>query len=486
MGAAGAAYDAQRAAQSAGLKLLRADLMPVMVAVFSAHLSEPRTRPAAEFIALVADDLAELRAVGFPLARSASDYVSEWVRDGILIRRPTQSREETVELSASAADAVRFVLAIDQPRSAVNSSRLHNVTELLTGLARDTDPDQARRLAALIAQRDELDAQIERVTAGDSEPLNEVIANERLREVLRLAGEVPADFAKVAEDLEQLNHSLREQIINHDGPRGGVLDEVFAGVDVIEQSEAGRTFTAFHAMLADPALAESFDDAVDAILTRDFTAELDSATGAFLRHFMTTLQWESGQARQTLTSFSRSLRRFVETQEYREQKRLAVALGQAEQATLAALQQLAPTQKTGFDIDLTSVPISSIGAWVLHNPADVRTSTPVHENQTEALDLEVLRSQVRLTEIDFHELQANIDATLAEISTATGADVLARFPATQGLASIVGLLLLAIEQATPASGTEQWSWQAAGGNTKIVSAPRYVFSQPKTSGKDGR
>ncbi len=468
---------AQRAGETAGVILLRADLMPVLVSILSAHFAEHRTLPYSEFLTFVSEDLAELRDAGFTLPQTPQQYVAGWIKDGILVRRQTGSREETVEMSRSATDALRFVAAIEQPQSAVTSSRLSNVADLLAGLARDSDPVPTSRLEALRAQRDALDSEIARVEAGDFEPISDASAGERLSEILRLAEEVPGDFAKVADDLDHLNQALREQIINHDGSRGGVLERVFAGVDVIEESDAGRTFTAFHRLLLDPTLTDAFDHAVDAVLARSFTQALAGPDAAFLRQFLTTLQRESAQVRQTLTSFSRSLRRFVETQEYREHKRLAAALDRAEQAAFAALQQFSPIHPTGRDIDLTSMPIASIGAWSLHNPAELRSPTEVVAHASTELDIEQLRALVRLTEIDFPELQRQVAATLGEMPTATVADVLARFPANQGLASIVGLLLLATENATRAAGDEMWSWTSPTGRQKIVRGPRYIFSE---------
>lgn len=467
---------AQRASQTAGVKLLRADLMPVLVSILSARFAENRTPPYSEFLTLVGEDLDELRDAGFPLSQTPQQYVAGWIRDGILVRRPTESREETVELSRSSADALRFIAAIEQPQSVVTSSRLNNVTDLLTGLAQDSDPIPTSRLEALQARRDAIEAEIARVQAGDFEPLSDAAATERLREILRLADEVPGDFAKVADDLEQLNQSLREQIINQAGSRGGVLERVFAGVDVIEESDAGRTFAAFYRLLLDPALTDAFDQAVDAVLERSFTQDLAGPDAAFLRQYLTTLQRESAQVRQTLTSFSRSLRRFVETQEYREHKRLAAALDRAEQAVFAVLQDFSPIQPTGQAIDLTSMQIASIGAWSLHNPAELRSIAEVVEHPSTELDIEQLRTLVRLTEIDFPELQRHVAQTLHEAPAATVGEVLTRFPATQGLASIVGLLLLATENATRADGEETWSWTSPKGREKSVRAPRYLFS----------
>ena len=480
-GASIAALRARRAAGSAALKLLRADLMPVIVATCGRLLVERRVIPYPEFVTLVADDLAELRDDGFKLPRTPQEYIADWIRDGILVRRASAARDESVELSATAADAISFITAIEQPRASVTSSRLANVSDLLTSLARDTDPDPASRIEALRRQRERIDQQIARVEQDGYTPLDDQSAQERLQEILLLADEVPRDFAKVAESIEQINHDLREQIVSHEGQRGGVLAQVFSGVDLIENSDAGRTFNAFYRLLLDPELAERFDAAVDAVLLRGFTQALPLGESAFLRQYLSLLQRESAQVRATLTDLSRSLRRFVETQEYREHKRLAEAIGRAEQAAMAVLRVLPPTRPLGLGLDLTGMQISSIGAWTLHNPADVRTTEDVTEHRPAPLDVEAMRRLVRLTEIDFGELQANIAATLRDRPSASIADVLHRFPASQGLASIVGLLFLALDHAIAAAGTETWSWQSTAGVTKTVSAPRYVFTDVPSS-----
>ena len=103
---AAGATGARRAGETAGVKLLRAELMPVVVAVLSSRFGDHRSLTYSEFVTQVTEDLDELRDAGFTLPRTAQEYVGDWIRDGYLIRRPTAAREETVELSRSAADAL--------------------------------------------------------------------------------------------------------------------------------------------------------------------------------------------------------------------------------------------------------------------------------------------------------------------------------------------------------------------------------------------
>lgn len=471
---------------SPGLRLLRAELMPVLVAILGAHLTgTSRTLPAIEFIERVEADLAELRDGGFDLPRLAGEYVASWVADGILVRRVMPNREETVELAESALTAVRFLQGLHRPRSAVTSSRLSNVSDLLARLARDTDPEAASRLEALEAERAALDDEIERVRAGRFEPLGAQAATERLQEIMRLASEIPGDFAKVSADLESVNHDLREQIIHQGGSRGDVLEEVFAGVDLIEQSEPGRTFSAFYSLVLDPERSGDFDAAVDGLLSRQFMAGLPGEQRAFLRGLLTTLQDESTQARRQMTGFSRSLRRFVESRAYQEHRRLAEALGTAQSACLEAFGTGRLLDAVDYELELTSFPLATIGSWLLHNPADTRTASPVHAQANAPLDLAALRAQVRTSEIDFGELRSSVAEALTRRPVASVGDVLAGKPATQGLASIVGLLVLADRYGAPAAGEEMVSWQAEGGSERSASVGRRVFTQVPDSWRQG-
>ena len=90
--------------------------------------------------------------------------------------------------------------------------------------------------------------------------------------------------------------------------------------------------------------------------------------------------------------------------------------------------------------------------------------------------LEELRAIARETEIDFDELTRNVNDLLAEVSSCTVADVLARYPATQGVGSVIGLLSIAAEQGTVDDEPEVLAWQGADGvpRAAIVAAHRFT------------
>ena len=70
--------------------ILRAQNAPVLLAILERRLArEQRQIPAPDFFEQVTEDLEELRSEGFELPRTAQDYIADWRRSGILIRRPS-------------------------------------------------------------------------------------------------------------------------------------------------------------------------------------------------------------------------------------------------------------------------------------------------------------------------------------------------------------------------------------------------------------
>jgi hypothetical protein len=208
---------------NAAMTLLRADLLPVSAAILGTILDNPPvTMDVAEFLERADDGLDQLRDIGVDAPQAAQAYLTTWIGQGLIARQPGQGRMETVRLSPAALDAMDFLRRLEHPQSTVTSSRLATVTGLLRRLARSTDPSQEARLADLRSRRDALDAEIARVEAGHIDVLDDTAARQDLAEILRLAGQIPADFTKVSTDLERLNHDLRQQIIVSTGSRGDV------------------------------------------------------------------------------------------------------------------------------------------------------------------------------------------------------------------------------------------------------------------------
>lgn len=459
-------------------RLLRADHAEIIAATLGAHLGGTERRlPAAELYEKVDADLEQLRDLGAALPNTASWYCAQWRDAGFLTRRASgDSRVETLELSAGGLDAIRVLESLDQPVATATESRLGSIRMQLQRLAVDTDPDKTSRLQALHVQRAAIDAEIERVENGQISTLDDERARERAWEILAQIGEMPGDFARVRDEFDRLGRTLREQVLDSEERGREVLGDIFRGVDLIADSAAGRSFTAFSALVHDEELGASVDHLVDQILNRSFASELPTAQRRALRRFVVDLKARSFEIHEVMTRFARGLRQYVQSQEYQSDRALRALLTESMRLGVRAAEHTRPWHPTGLTLDLTAARLSPIGAVTLHDPSEHRVAAALVVHDPPPVDIEQLRLIARETEIDVDELTRNVNAVLETRDSATLSDVLDAYPATQGIASIVGLIGLAFDQGVAGEGDEQVSWVGADHRERSARIPALVFT----------
>jgi hypothetical protein len=333
-------------------RLLASTTGPTVIGLLQSHLYESeRSLPASIFHERIARDLEELRAQGEDFPQTAQAYVASWLADGYLERRfPAGASEEEYELSTAAVEAIRFVSGLAQPHSAATESRLTLVIEALARLAEDTDTDKFRRIDRLMAEQARIDKEIDAIQKGQMRVLPHTTALERTREIITLADDLAGDFRRVRDQFDQLNRDLRERIMDNDGNRGDVLDSLFAGIDLISESDAGRTFSAFWRLLTDPEQAATLDQALDSVMSREFVGQLEAKERRFLLRLTRTLLEQGGMVHEVLQTFARSLKHFVQSREYLEQRRLNHLLKDAQRAALSLKDEVRATETLQYTL----------------------------------------------------------------------------------------------------------------------------------------
>jgi hypothetical protein len=458
-------------------RLLAADHATVIISLLQTYLLEgERSIPASIFYEHISRDLEELRAQGEDLPQTAQAYIADWLAAGYLERRfSVSASEEEYELSAAAASAIRFIMSLVKPRSTATESRLTTVIQQLVRLAEETDPNPETRIETLLAERQRIDDEIKAIQKGWLKPLANVRAVERAREVIHLADELTGDFRRVRDEFEQLNRNLREQVMNNEGTRGEVLDALFAGVDVITESEAGRTFTAFWRLLIDAEQSVILEQALEKVLSREFIAELEPQEKRFLPSFTRILLEQSGMVHEILQHFARSLKDFVQSRDYLEQRRLNQLLKEAQRAALGLKEAMKATDTLEYTLQLTSSRVRSLAQWVLYDPCSHYVESGMKIGETAPIDLLTISELVAQSEIDFRTLKSNIRQALASHSQVSIAEILDQFSAIQGLGSVVGYIALASRHGVRADTTEIVSWQGEDKQQRSARIPTIYF-----------
>ncbi|MFC4762842.1 DUF3375 domain-containing protein [Dyella koreensis] len=465
-------------------RLLAADHAPELIGLLQTLLQDGERRLLASVLhERLQDHLDAINASDLPreLPRTASAYVAYWLSQGFLERRlPEGASEEEYELSAQAAQAVRFIAGLAAPRHAATESRLSLVIQQLVQLAEQTESDPAARLEVLQAERDRLDAEIERVKSGKVDALGGYRALERTREIIQLADDLAEDFRRVRDDFERLNREFRERIIDDEGHRGELLDRLFDGVDVIAESEAGRSFQAFWTLLNNMEQSHQLDTAMETVLSRGFARRLQREERQLLRGFTGVMLERGSQVHDVMQHFARSLRGFVQSRGYLEQRRLNQLLKQAQAEALQLRDEVSAHQRTPFVLPLTSSRLRSLSQWRLHDPRHARVDGRVDLSGGAAISLDSVGELVAQSEINFRGLRRDVHELLQTHDQLSIREVLTQRPAEQGLGSIIGFLSLATRYGVVAEGQlEEVAWQGGDGQWRHARIPLVWFLKEK-------
>ncbi len=458
-------------------RLLAADNGPTIIGLLQTHLYDNERRLAASVLfERLGRDLEELRANGNDFPQTAQAYVANWLSDGYLERRfPAGVTEEVYELSTASVEAIRFLAASATPHASATESRLSLVIQALAGLAEDTDSNRERRIQRLQEEQQRISAEIKAIRSGRMRVLPADSALERTREIIRLADDLTGDFRRVRDEFEQLNRELRERIMDSDGNRGEVLDSLFAGIDLIAESDAGRTFTAFWRLLTDPEQAAVLEESLDNIMARDFVARLDLRERRFLLRLTRNLLAQGGEVHEVLQTFARSLKHFVQSREYLEQRRINQLLKQAQRAALTIKEQIKTNEALPYSLELTSCRLQSLSQWILHDPSLQATPEHMDSGNVSDIDLATVGELVAQSEIDFRTLKQQLRTLLEHNQQVSIAKVLNHFPATQGLGSVVGLLALGSRHGVKGECHETVTWTGEDLHQRSARIPQIFF-----------
>lgn len=480
--------------ESAAIALMRSPLLPVVAAFVDEYFPKGgEAKPVAELYELFDTDLRMLRAEGFELPSGPQHYITEWVKKGWLTRRAGTSRTgETIEPSEDALAAIDALRRWDAPQRAVTASRIETISQALHRLARDADPTIEARLALLSQQREALDREIESTMQGEFDVLTPVQIKERIGDILDLAAGIPADFARVRHEMEQLNRQLRRQLLDPEESRGNVLEDIFRGVDMIGASDAGKSFTSFYEVILDRERATQWQQWTDQVLAHEMDESEGGPSQEMLRklgNLFRDMENASFDVSQEMTGLARSLRHYVTTDEFAENRRMVELLRETRHAAALAAQQGEVQAITQLETRLIQVgmSINSVAALKLRNPGEETVEYEAQPIEEIPLNEEALRESIRASEIDFEEIDAAIAAALSERDEVSLREVVAIAGGlTQGLASVVGFLYRAMESGfeRPEAGDVSLEW-TDDGRTYRATVGNWYFTASEESFEQG-
>jgi len=409
--------------------------------------------------------------------RTALEYLNDWAaNDKAWLRKfyPPGSDEPHFDITPATEKALAWLVTLSERQFVGTESRLLTLFELLRQMSDGSETDPQARVRELQRKRAEIDAEIERVLAGDMPLLGDTAVKERFTQFANLARELLADFREVEQNFRTLDRRVRERITLWDGSKGALLQDILGERDLIADSDQGRSFRAFWDFL----MSRSRQEELTELLERVFRLESVADMAPDPRFKRVHYDWlEAGEhAQRTVALLSQQLRRFLDDQAYLENRRIMDILRGVEAGALAVRAQ--PPPGDFMHIDDTAPGIELPMERPLHTPVrKLKLDVGAIAAGDEDVDDGALFSQFV---IDKAALSQHVRQSLQQRNQITLSELLHTRPLEHGLAELVAYLSLAAEQrGTVIDDTVQDSvaWVAPSGQRKTAQLPRVIFSR---------
>lgn len=400
-----------------------------------------RGATAAPELAQALDDVLYELSVTSPTADGAPrypkkprEYLDDWASDDAgYLRRfyPLGDDELHYEVTPAFEKAYAFLATLQDQQFIGTQSRLQTVVDLLRQIVHGTEQDADERLRELRRRRDEIDAEIARVEAGDITLMDATGVRERYHQLATTARELLADFRQVEENFRALDRSMRERIAQWQGSKGELLEDLTRNRNDIDNSDQGRSFNAFYEFL----LSSRRQEELSSLLAH--LANLDDITPD-PRVLTVHHDWSEAAERtqRTVRQLSEQLRRFLDDRVWYENRRVFELIRSIEASALRLRDE---PPDVGLEIDLPGIDIAlPFDRPLYHPPAEANVDSQIVVGD-DAPDDEVLFAQ---TYIDSLRLLETLRAAVPRGSSALLEEVLDQAPLEQGAAELVTYLAL--------------------------------------------
>lgn len=464
-------------------RLLRSDHAPLVASFLHRVFIIPNVRviSQADLGEALEDELFALReqlgSDSFP--KLALDYLNDWasLEKGWLRKFYRQDSDEPYfDLTPHTEKAIAWLGTLTKRSFVGTESRLLTLFELLKQMSEGSETDPQVRIAELHKRRDEIDAEIARVLAGDIPLLDDTALKDRFQQFMQLARELLTDFREVEQNFRGLDRRVRERIALWEGSKGALLEEIMGERDAIADSDQGRSFRAFWDFL----MSGSRQEELSALLERVLSLPPVSALNPDARTRRVHYDWlEAGEHTQrTVAQLSQQLRRFLDDQAWLDNRRIMDILHGIEAKALA-LRESPPAGEVMTIAD-TVAEIEIPMERPLYTPAfkpliaDVELESGDAELDAAALYSQVVIDRTQLVRHIRHALQDRSQVTLRELTEMQ--------PLQHGLAELVAYLQLAgdtFKTVIDEDAVETIVWNRAGKDgleyAKQARLPRVIF-----------
>jgi len=185
---------------------------------------------------------------------TAKFYLEEWCKHRWLAR--TYDEKESTYLYRLTAHTEQALLFVEQHLTANRrafigtESNFSKILHSLSELAEKTQTDPRVREHELLAERDRIDAEImELRQTGKPRRLDDTAVKARLYDLVAMANRFLADFRSVEDSFRKQRDEIQNLYLEQEQSRGDILAGALDAVELLKDSDEGRSFFGFQRLL---------------------------------------------------------------------------------------------------------------------------------------------------------------------------------------------------------------------------------------------
>ena len=414
------------------------------------------------------------------LEREAQERLKVWANDDHQwLRRFTRDRMICYDLTASAQKAVEWLWSLRERKFIGTESRLHLFFHLLHEIEHDANPDREARIAFLEARKKEINEELKMLRQGGAvQVLTDVQIKERFLNAMDIGESILSDFRAVKDRFQEMYEKFRKEVNEWDEGKGKLIDLCLDNQKMVEESEQGKSFTAFFNYLMQSDESDrDFDETVRKVLLLGNLSQMAKASD--IRHIK--YAWTSGaeDVQETADKITAQISWYV-NEKHLEEKRNIYCLIRDIQEKAAALRGRIPKREAFMMLDEGAADVDlPMDTPLTMPPAEIRLAAPPLTEGTHHGESGALFHQIYVKK---EELARRVEAMLAEKSPVSLAEVTARYPLRYGLLELLSYLELEKKFKVERTGTiDRIPYASLSGRPVYTEMERVLFSKKRNA-----
>jgi len=391
------------------------------------------------------------------------------------------------ELTADTERALEWIQSLEKREFVGTQSRFLSIYENMKRIADQTEDDPDSRLSFLKEQRKKLDDEIKEIqTTGVIKRMDSTQIRERFLNLIEDSRRLISEFRLVEDIFKDITRKIKEKKLKETATKGEILREVLDAYDGLEESDQGRSFSAFWNFLISEDQQNQLKLFSEKILTtpeiREFVRKNpDRQFGASLLKLKSQLLQVGQKVLKSKFRLSEELRKLLHQKTLLENKRVLELTSEIKKLLLEYRQRFLGSGTRDFISLQDGLNIHLPLSRPLWQPtietrfANKRLETSLEIDSTETL--QNLTAIVNAPPISESELEARIEKFLRNVGQISLVEIVKAFPIRFGAFEVLGYLLIATKGNQHIIQLDQIEKIVCGEQGFVLTVPRVIFNQ---------